>query len=83
MKTTDLGTGYVGLLNGISLSEHIKSLELTPEKRSRIVYKPLPSDDPIKRHPGITAAHENLGWEPKVGLDECLRMTTDYFRAVP
>jgi UDP-glucuronate decarboxylase len=59
-----------------------KVLELIPESRSKIVHKPLPSDDPIQRQPDITLAREKLGWEPKVGLDEGLRKTVDYFRAV-
>ncbi len=59
-----------------------KVLELIPESRSKIVHKPLPSDDPIQRQPDITVAREKLGWEPKVGLDEGLRKTIDYFRAV-
>ena len=59
-----------------------KVLELIPESRSKIVHMPLPSDDPIQRQPDITVAHEKLGWEPKVGLDEGLRKTIDYFRTV-
>jgi UDP-glucuronate decarboxylase len=59
-----------------------KVLELIPESRSKIVHKPLPSDDPIQRQPDITLAREKLGWEPKVGLDEGLRKTIDYFRTV-
>jgi UDP-glucuronate decarboxylase len=59
-----------------------KVLELIPESRSKIVCKPLPSDDPIQRQPDITLAREKLGWEPKVGLVEGLRKTIDYFRTV-
>lgn len=59
-----------------------KVLELIPESRSKIIHKPLPSDDPIQRQPDITLAREKLGWEPKVGLDEGLRKTIDYFRTV-
>jgi UDP-glucuronate decarboxylase len=59
-----------------------KVLELIPESRSKIVHRALPSDDPIQRQPDITVARGKLGWEPKVGLDEGLRKTIDYFRAV-
>lgn len=59
-----------------------KVLELIPESGSKIVHKPLPSDDPIQRQPDITLAREKLGWEPKVGLDAGLRKTIDYFRTV-
>jgi dTDP-glucose 4,6-dehydratase len=48
---------------------------------SRIVYKPLPEDDPKVRKPDITRARELLGWEPKVGLEEGLTKTIDYFRS--
>ena len=47
---------------------------------STIVYKPLPEDDPKVRKPDITRAREILKWEPKVGLEEGLTKTIDYFR---
>ena len=47
---------------------------------STIVYKPLPEDDPKVRKPDITRATEILGWAPKVGLEEGLTKTIDYFR---
>jgi dTDP-glucose 4,6-dehydratase len=45
-----------------------------------IEFKPLPADDPKVRCPDISRARELLGWEPKVGLDEGLRRTIEYFR---
>ncbi len=48
--------------------------------RSRIVFKPLPQDDPKQRQPDITRARSILGWEPKVQLTEGLRSTIEYFR---
>ena len=47
---------------------------------SRIIYKPLPTDDPKVRQPDITRARTLLGWEPKVTLQEGLGRTIDYFR---
>jgi dTDP-glucose 4,6-dehydratase len=47
---------------------------------SKIVYRPLPTDDPRQRRPDITRARELLGWEPKVQLEEGLIKTIDYFR---
>jgi len=55
-------------------------LEKIPESRSKIVLKPLPSDDPLQRKPDISLAREKLGWEPKVTLAEGLEKTIDYFR---
>src|SRR5204863_5350027 len=54
--------------------------------KSRVVYKPLPTDDPKQRRPDITRARTLLKWEPKVDLEEGLVKTIDYFRrkvAVP
>src|SRR5690606_15940670 len=48
--------------------------------RSRIVYRPLPEDDPKVRQPDITKARTLLGWEPKVSLEEGLQTTIAYFR---
>jgi dTDP-glucose 4,6-dehydratase len=48
--------------------------------KSRIVYKPLPTDDPKQRRPDITRARTILGWEPKVQLQEGLVKTIEYFR---
>ena len=48
--------------------------------RSRVVYRPLPVDDPRVRQPDITRARTLLGWEPRVPLDEGLARTLEYFR---
>ncbi len=48
--------------------------------RSRIVYQPLPTDDPKVRQPDITRARTLLGWEPKVPLEQGLGRTIDYFK---
>jgi dTDP-glucose 4,6-dehydratase len=48
--------------------------------KSKLVFKPLPQDDPKQRQPDITRARTILGWEPKVGLDEGLERTIEYFR---
>ncbi len=54
-------------------------LRLIPESESKIVFKPLPKDDPIKRRPDITMANEILHWKPKIRLDEGLGKTIEYF----
>ncbi|HAJ57390.1 MAG TPA: NAD-dependent dehydratase [Candidatus Omnitrophica bacterium] len=59
------------------LAEHIKRLT---GSRSRIVFKPLPKDDPRQRQPDITLARENLKWLPKVPLEEGLSSTIEWFR---
>ncbi|MBB6253708.1 UDP-glucuronate decarboxylase [Nitrospirillum iridis] len=49
---------------------------------SPIVHRPLPADDPLQRQPNIEKARKLLAWEPTVALDDGLRATIDYFRAV-
>jgi len=47
---------------------------------SRLVYRPLPEDDPKVRQPDITRARTLLGWEPKVDVEDGLKITIEYFR---
>ncbi len=47
---------------------------------SKVAYKPLPKDDPVRRRPDITRAKQLLGWEPNINLDEGLKRTIAYFR---
>jgi UDP-glucuronate decarboxylase len=56
-------------------------IELTGA-RSKIVYMPLPADDPKQRQPDITLAREKLGWEPNIQLREGLERTVGYFRGL-
>lgn len=49
---------------------------------SQIIYKPLPSDDPLQRKPVIELAKEHLDWEPHIALDEGLKKTIEYFKRV-
>lgn len=50
--------------------------------QSKIVLKPLPKDDPLKRKPDITLAKERLDWEPRMGLEQGLKRAIEYFRGV-
>jgi UDP-glucuronate decarboxylase len=58
-----------------------KVIRLTGSK-SKIIYMPLPSDDPTQRQPNISLAKKELGWEPKVMLEEGLIRTIDYFKSI-
>ena len=58
-----------------------KVLKMT-QSRSKIIYKPLPQDDPKVRCPDIRKANKELGWEPKIPLDQGLPQTVDYFRSI-
>ncbi|TYB33907.1 MAG: SDR family oxidoreductase [Flexistipes sinusarabici] len=55
-----------------------KTIELTNSK-SKIVYKPLPQDDPMQRKPDIGLAKRKLNWQPKIKLEEGLKKTIEYF----
>ncbi|MDD4332948.1 MAG: SDR family oxidoreductase [Patescibacteria group bacterium] len=59
-----------------------KVLELIPESKSKIIYRPLPQDDPRKRKPDISLAKEKLGWEAKIQLEEGLKKTIAYFKEI-
>jgi UDP-glucuronate decarboxylase len=72
-----LNIGNPGEFTVLELAERI--LQLTGS-RSKIVFRPLPSDDPARRCPDISLAKSKLGWQPRVDLEEGLRMTIAYFR---
>ncbi len=57
-----------------------KVLKLIPESKSKLIYKPLPQDDPKQRQPDIRLAKAKLGWAPKVKLEDGLLKTIAYFR---
>ena len=83
METDDDFIGPVNIGNPgeftiLELAEHVK--ELTGSS-SKIIFKPLPSDDPLKRKPCIELAQEKLNWTPTIRLDEGLDKTIAYFES--
>jgi UDP-glucuronate decarboxylase len=50
--------------------------------RSKLVFRPLPDDDPTRRRPDISLARKHLGWEPKIPLEDGLRHTIDWFKSI-
>lgn len=71
--------GNPGEFTILQLAEKVIALT---ESKSKIVYKPLPSDDPLQRKPVIDLAKEHLEWEPHIALDEGLKKTIEYFKRV-
>ncbi len=57
-------------------------LEMIPDSKSQLVYRPLPSDDPRQRRPDNSLAKRELDWEPRVPFIEGLQKTIDYFRDI-
>ncbi len=83
-----LMSDYVNPLNignpvEISLLEFAEEILKLTGAKTKIVFKPLPVDDPKQRKPDITKAKELLGWEPKVDRAEGLRITYEYFKSLP
>jgi UDP-glucuronate decarboxylase len=81
MESAKEFTGPVNLGNPhectmLELAERV--IELT-RSSSRIVFKPLPADDPRRRRPDISLARQHLGWQPRVPLEEGLAKTVEYF----
>ena len=77
--TGPVNLGSPGEFTIIDLAQKIIRLA---KSRSKIVFNPLPPDDPVQRKPDITLAREALEWQPQVGLEEGLTKTIDYFRNI-
>ena len=72
----------VGNPGEITINQFAEEILAITGSDSKVIYKPLPQDDPKQRQPDITRAKEILGWEPKVERAEGLKYTLDYFRKV-
>jgi dTDP-glucose 4,6-dehydratase len=70
----------IGNPHEVTIEEIARTIIALVGSRSRVVYRPLPTDDPKQRRPDITRARTLLAWEPKIGLEEGLRATVGYFR---
>jgi dTDP-glucose 4,6-dehydratase len=73
----------IGNPEEISLKDFAEEIIKLTGTKQKIVYKPLPMDDPKQRKPDITRAKELLDWEPKVSRKDGLAKTYDYFKALP
>ena len=90
----DMVNGLIGLMNSkaevtgpmnlgnpdeFTIRELAEKVITMTGSKSKIVFKPLPEDDPTQRQPDISQAITELGWEPTVSLDEGLKPTIAYF----
>ena len=81
MATSDDFTGPVNIGNPgeFTILELAQKVITLIGSKSKIVYEPLPADDPLQRQPDISLAREKLNWEPKISLDKGLVKTIEYF----
>ena len=75
-----IGPVNIGNPNEFSIRELASQVISLTGSTSKIVYLPLPEDDPLQRRPNIDLAKEQLGWEPKIQLKEGLERTIEYFK---
>ena len=82
MNTDDEFIGPVNLGNPheFSILELAEKVIALTNSKSKLIFKPLPHDDPKQRQPDITLAKAKLGWEPTIELDEGLRHIIEYFK---
>ncbi len=84
MNTPDDITGPVNLGNPseISIRELAEKILEVTDSKSKVVFKPLPQDDPVRRCPDIRLAKKVLKWRPTVSLEEGLKKTAEFFKKV-
>jgi UDP-glucuronate decarboxylase len=75
-----IGPVNIGNPNEFSILELANKVIALTGSSSKIVYRPLPEDDPLQRRPNIDLAKKRLGWEPKTQLEEGLERTIEYFK---
>lgn len=83
LKSDYAGPVNIGNPVEITIREFAEEIIRLTGTQQKIVYKPLPADDPKQRKPDIGLARKLLGWEPQVERAEGLRITYDYFRSLP
>ena len=81
MESEEASGGPVNLgnPNELTVAELLAEVIAVTGSNGPVVHRPLPVDDPRRRRPDISRAHDLLGWEPKIGLEEGLRRTHDWF----
>lgn len=80
MNSNQIGPINIGNPNEFTIKELAEKVIKLTNSKSKIIYCPLPQDDPKQRQPDITKARTLLNWEPKIQLEEGLIKTIEYFR---
>jgi dTDP-glucose 4,6-dehydratase len=81
MLSQDTGPVNLGNPEEIRLLELARTIIESTSSNSRLVFEPLPDDDPVRRCPDITRAQSSLKWRPRIRLHEGIRRVLPYFRA--
>jgi len=79
-KSSEAGPVNIGNPHEFTILECAQRVLAVTGSKSRIAFEPLPQDDPKQRCPDISKARRLLGWEPKVQLEEGLKLSLEYFR---
>ena len=84
MNTRDefIGPVNVGNPNEFTILELAEKVLMLTRSKSKLIFMPLPEDDPLQRQPDISLAKKELGWKPEIQLEEGLKKTIEYFRSV-
>ncbi len=84
MSTGDdfIGPVNVGNPNEFTILQLAESVLRLTNSKSKLIFLPLPEDDPMQRQPNISVAKDVLGWEPKIQLEEGLVKTINYFKSI-
>ncbi|MEE8565557.1 MAG: SDR family NAD-dependent epimerase/dehydratase, partial [Candidatus Thermoplasmatota archaeon] len=77
-----VGPVNLGTPTEFTILELAKKIIKLADSKSKIIYKPLPEDDPKQRQPNINLAKKELKWTPKIQLDEGLKKTVSYFKRI-
>jgi UDP-glucuronate decarboxylase len=77
-----IGPVNLGNPDELSILDIAKLIVSLTGSTSKIIFEPLPQDDPIQRQPDITLAREKLDWEPKLDIETGLKKTIEYFRKI-
>ena len=73
----------IGNPNEITIGDFAEEVVKLTGTSQKVIYKPLPQDDPKQRQPNIDKAKKILGWEPKVSRSDGLKITYEYFKSLP
>ena len=77
-----IGPVNVGNPGEFTIKQLAETIIRLTNSKSKLIYQPLPEDDPLQRQPDITLARKELNWEPKISLEEGLKPTIEYFKRI-